>query len=156
MSGANGIRTRDLLRANQGDAGSLKCSFAGGFWPLLLSGRHVRLPDFAEYLWMFRPEIAGRGLFPRPSRSEELRRLRSSASRAFLIYKVPATPARSRRHGARVSRAAGQVRRAADTQPARQASDRGLSPGPADRAEVGLEAASHQRRRFRPLLSQPG
>jgi hypothetical protein len=62
--------------------------------------------------------------------------LRTSASRSFLIYKRTGdsgditTP----RHVSAAPRA--KVRRAADTQPAREAaSDRGLSPGPDDRAE---------------------
>ena len=77
--------------------------FAGGFCPLLPSPRPIGLPDFADLGWMFRPEMAGRGLFPRRACSRELRRLRTPVPRALLIWKVPATPATPRAHDARVS-----------------------------------------------------
>jgi hypothetical protein len=59
--------------------------------------------------------MGGRGLFPRPSRSCELCRSRTSASRAFLIWKVPAIPAASPGHGAQTAGTLGRCLRGGPT-----------------------------------------
>jgi hypothetical protein len=103
--GANGIRTRDLLRAKHGQDRPENAPLAGLLCCQASSHGPARFPDLAVHSRRFRPEICLRGLFrghrPPPSRGPS----RAARSRTHHVHQRCcgssrfARPTRSHRRG---------------------------------------------------------